>query len=98
MNTALYESTGAIVHDGWKEKRIDFQPYPFPSYTEELIRKLKTTLVLGKNDFLGKLDPAFVAGDLVDDRYVKKAIQGVGGMAKFGLPESYERKETISST
>ena len=97
MDTALYESTGAIVNSQWKEKRIDFQPYPFPSYTEELIRKLQTTLVLGKNDFLGKLDPAFVARDLVDDRFVKQAIQNIGGMSKFGLPnDTFTRKETIT--
>ena len=96
LNTAQYEASGAIVNTGWKEKRIDFQPYPFPSYTEELIRKLKTTVVSGKNDFLKDLDPAFVAGDLVDDRFVKKAIIDIGGMSKFGLPESFTRHETIT--
>ncbi len=97
MDTAQYEASGAIVNTGWKEKRIDFQPYPFPSYTEELIRKLKTTLVSGKNDFLQDLDPAFVARDLVDDRYVKRAIADNGGMAAFGLPDSFTRQETITT-
>lgn len=97
MQTALYEQDGAIVNTGWKEKRIDFQPYPFPSYTEELIRKLKTTLVSGQNDFLQSLDPAFVAKDLVDDRFVKKAILDIGGMAAFGLPDSFSRQETITA-
>ncbi|HUG60050.1 MAG TPA: ABC transporter substrate-binding protein [Candidimonas sp.] len=96
MNTAQYEASGAIVNTTWKEKRIDFQPYPFPSYTEELIRKLKTTVVSGKNDFLQKLDPAFVARDLVDDRFVKKAIIDNGGMSVFGLPDSFTRQETIT--
>ncbi len=96
MDAALYEGSGAIVNTDWKEKRIDFQPYPFPSYTEELIRKLKTTLVSGRNEFLQDLDPAFVAGDLVDDRFVKKAIIDMGGMSAFGLPESFARQETIT--
>lgn len=96
LDTALYESSGAIVNKDWKEKRIDFQPYPFPSYTEELIRKLKTTLVSGKNEFLQSLDPAFVARDLVDDRYAKKAIADLGGMSVFGLPELYTRQESIT--
>lgn len=97
MDTALYEGSGAIVNKDWKEKRIDFQPYPFPSYTEELVRKLKTTLVSGRNTFLQDLDPAFVARDLVDDRFVKQAILANGGPAAFGLPESFTREEIIST-
>ncbi|MCC2596960.1 ABC transporter substrate-binding protein [Pusillimonas sp. MFBS29] len=97
MDAALYESSGAIVNKDWQEKRIDFQPYPFPSYTEELVRKLKTTLVSGRNDFLSDLDPAFVARDLVDDRYVKQAILANGGPAAFGLPDSFSRQETITT-
>ncbi|HCP79092.1 MAG TPA: ABC transporter substrate-binding protein, partial [Pusillimonas sp.] len=58
MDRALYEKDGAIVNTKWEEKRIDFQPYPFPSYTEELVRRLKDTLVSGRNDFLAELDPA----------------------------------------
>lgn len=95
LDRELYESNGAIVNTQWNEKRIDFQPYPFPSYTEELVRKLKTTLVSGRNDFLQALDPAFVANDLVDDRFVKKAILDNGGLATFGL-ESFTRQETIT--
>lgn len=96
LNTELYEANGAIVNKDWNEKRIDFQPYPFPSYTEALIAKLKETLVLGRNEFLADLDPAFVAKDLVDDRFVRKAIEQAGGPAKFGL-ESFTRQETITS-
>lgn len=95
LDTQLYESSGAIVNTDWKEKRIDFQPYPFPSYTEELIVKLKETLVLGRNEFLAELDPAFVARDLVDDRFVRKAIEQAGGPGKFGLT-SFTRKESIT--
>lgn len=97
LDTALYESTGAIVNTAWQDKRIDFQPYPFPSYTEELIRKLQTTLVSGQNAFLHELDPAFVAGDLVDDRFVKQAILNNGGPAAFGIPDSFRRQETITT-
>ena len=95
--TAKYQASKAVLNAGWKEKRIDFQPYPFPSYTEELVRMLKQTLVLGRNDFLQKLDPKFVAGDLVDDRFVKKAIAEQGGMKAFGLPELYTRREVVSN-
>lgn len=92
-----YKASGAVVNSAWKEKRIDFQPYPFPSYTEELVKMLKQTVVSGRNNFLQKLDPKFVAEDLVDDRFVKKAIAEQGGLATFGLPSSYTRRETISN-
>ncbi len=91
-----YKASGAVVHADWNEKRIDFQPYPFPSYTQELVKMLKQTYVSGRNEFLQTLDPAFVARDLVDDRFVKKAIADLGGMSVFGLPNSFVRRETIS--
>jgi NitT/TauT family transport system substrate-binding protein len=92
-----YVASGIIRHADWKERRIDFQPYPFPSYTESLVAMLKGTLVSGQNEFLKTLDPAFAARDLVDDRFVKKAIAGAGGMAAFGLPERFTRKEVITT-
>jgi NitT/TauT family transport system substrate-binding protein len=95
--TPKYKASGAVLNTDWNEKRIDFQPYPFPSYTEELVKMLKQTTVLGRNDFLQAIDPAFVARDLVDDRFVKKALADVGGLKAFGLPNSFTRRETISS-
>lgn len=90
-----YATDGAIRHAGWKQARIDYQPYPFPSYTEQLVRFLKETQVEGDNKFLAGLDPAFVARDLVDDRFVRKSIAAVGGLKAFGLAEKYTRSETI---
>ena len=90
-----YAAEGAIRHPEWKDARIDYQPYPFPSYTEQLVKLLKVTQVEGDNRFLSKLDPGFVARDLVDDRFVKKSIAALGGLKAFGLPESFTRSETI---
>ena len=90
-----YVKDGAIRHPEWKDERIEYQPYPFPSYTEQLVKMLKATQVEGDNKFLASLDPAFVARDLVDDRFVKKAIAAVGGLKAFGLPEKFTRNETI---
>ena len=59
------------------------------------MRRLKATQVDGSSQFLASLDPAQVAGDLVDDRFVKKSIEAVGGMAAFGQSAGYTRKETI---
>lgn len=92
-----YLASGAIQHAGWDEHRIDFQPYPFPSYTEELVRRLKNTLIEGDNSFLAGLDPQQVARDLVDDRFVRNSIAAVGGLKTFGLAESFERNEEYSA-
>jgi NitT/TauT family transport system substrate-binding protein len=90
-----YVASGAIVHKEWNEQRIDFQPYPYPSYTEELVKLLKKTLIEGDRGFLETLDPAFAANDLVDDSFVKKAVLANGGLTAFGLPDGFERKEVI---
>ncbi|MBD9579146.1 ABC transporter substrate-binding protein [Pseudomonas sp. PDM23] len=92
-----YLADGAIRHADWQEERIDFQPYPFPSYTEELVRRLKDTLIQGDKGFLAALEPAQVAKDLVDDRFVRTALASVGGLGAFGFPDSFERIEEIST-
>ena len=81
----------------WLSQRIDFQPYPYPSYTEELVRQLKDTQVAGERDFLDALDPAFVAGDLVDDSFVRRALEQMGGLPAFGLPAGWTRQEVIQA-
>nr|WP_242412008.1 ABC transporter substrate-binding protein [Cyanobacterium sp. IPPAS B-1200] len=67
----FYAQKGAVKHLNWESQRIDFQPYPFPSYTENLITLLKETQVEGETNFLQDLDPKFVATDLVDDTLSK---------------------------
>lgn len=96
-DNAAYVASGAIRHPQWKQHRIDFQPYPFPSYTQTLVSMLKDTVVEGANEFLPGLDPDFVARDLVDDRFVREAIRTAGGMSAFDLPESYTRHEQITT-
>lgn len=90
-----YLADGAIRHADWHAKRIDFQPYPYASYTEELVRRLKLTQVEGNAAFLAGLDPTATAKDLVDDRFVRKSIAASGGLQAFGQPDGYERKEII---
>lgn len=93
--TAEYEASGAIRHPEWEEPRIAFQPYPYPSYTEELVQLLRKTKVEGDNRFLEGLNPTTVAGDLVDDRFVKNALAKVGGLPAFGFPEGFTRTEEL---
>lgn len=90
-----YLASRAIRHPQWQEKRIDFQPYPYPSYTEELVARLKDTTIEAERGFLASLDGKTAASQLVDDRFVKRAIEAVGGMTKFGQPAGYSRKEVI---
>ena len=92
---SAYVQAGAIRNPAWRERRIDFQPYPFPSYTEELVRRLKGTLIEGDRAFLAELDPAFAARDLVDDSFVRRAVAKVGGLPAFGLPDGFTREEVI---
>lgn len=93
---SAYESRGLIVHKNWQQRRIDFQPYPFASYTEELVRAIGRTKVEGDAKFLATLDPKFAARDLIDDRFVRNAINAVGGPGVFGLPANLLRTETVA--
>jgi len=94
---ASYVEAGIVRHKDWFQRRIDFQPYPYPSYTETLVREIKATRVEGDNKFLETLDPAFAARDLVDDRFVLKALAAVGGPQAFGQPASLQRREVIGA-
>lgn len=92
---ADYEAKGIVRNKGWHQRRIDFQPYPYASYTEQLVRSIKATKVEGDTRFLDNLNPKFVAQDLVDTRFVRKAIDSVGGPVVFGVPADYTRRETL---
>jgi ABC-type nitrate/sulfonate/bicarbonate transport systems, periplasmic components len=91
-----YGPSGAIRHPEWGSARIDFVPYPYPSYTEALVRFLQDTYVEGERAFLTRLDPKEAHGRLVDDTFVRKALDQVGGLAAFGLPNEWTRTEVIS--
>ena len=69
-----YEATGAIRHREWRNGRIDFQPWPYPSATKLIVEAMNKTVVEGDTTFLKGLDPNFVAEDLVDYRFVKTAL------------------------
>ena len=90
-----YVQSGAIRHPDWKQNRIDFQPYPFPSYTSELVKMLQQTHIAGEHNWLAKLDPQQVAQELVDERFVRQAIESTQSQQLFGLPADYRRTETI---
>lgn len=90
-----YGPTGAIRNAEWNSERIGFQPYPFPSYTRELVRALRETRIDGDTAFLADLDDDTVHADLVVEGLARSAIEANGGAAAFGLA-SFERVETVA--
>ncbi len=72
----------SLIHPEWDIKRIGFQPYPFPSATEFIIRQMKETVVEGNIDFLKGLNPYAATEELVDDSFVLKAIEETDGIDK----------------
>ena len=92
-----YLESGAIRNEEWDVERIGFYPYPYPSYTEELVRRMGETRVEGEDAFLGELEPAEVADDLVAYDPVRTALEEAGGPPAFDVSENdgYERRETI---
>ncbi len=89
-----YGPTGAITHPDWETERIGFQPFPYASYTEQLVTSLQQTVVDGDRQFLDSLDPASAHGELVNDVLIRSAIEKAGGPVAFGM-DGYDRTEVI---
>lgn len=88
----------AIRHPAWRNSRISFQPYPYPSATRFIARAMQQTVMEGDQSFLQRLDPDFVARELVDDSFVRKAIDAIGGpgaFAEINLEHPWDRQEII---
>ena len=90
-----YERTGAIRHADWQQRRVDFQPFPFQSYSELLVKLLKETHLAGVNTFLNDVQPEKAARELFDTRFVERALQRDGLMSSFGL-QSLQRQEAFA--
>ncbi len=94
-----YDANGAIQHRDWKNGRIDFQPWPYPSATKLIVENMNKTLVEGDTTFLKNLDPNFVAEDLVDYRYVKQSLSNNPDWINdpsVDRANPFERKEILS--
>ena len=98
-NVADYATPPAIQHPDWGQSRINFQGWPFPSATREVVADMKETLVGGDLAFLNKLTPDFVAKDLVQYSYIKKALDAnPKWKTDLSVPQKgnpFERKEVI---
>jgi NitT/TauT family transport system substrate-binding protein len=73
---ADYLDSGAIKnHAEFRNSRIDFQPWPYPSATKMIVEAMSQTVVSGDTTFLAGLDADFVTQDLVNYEFVKKALE-----------------------
>jgi NitT/TauT family transport system substrate-binding protein len=88
-----YVDDGAVRHPGWDQPRIGFQPYAYPSYTEELVRQMRLTAIDADTAWLGRIEPTEVHADLVATRINSRAIDAAGGLAVFGAAAT--RKEQV---
>ena len=70
-----YSAPDAIQNPDWSNGRVDFQPWPYPSATKLIVEEMNKAVVSGDKTFLNKLDPDFVAKDLVDYDFVKAALE-----------------------
>ncbi|MCP4673394.1 MAG: ABC transporter substrate-binding protein [Desulfobacula sp.] len=87
-----------LVHPQWDVSRIGFQPFPFPSATQFIIDQMKQTLVEGNTDFLKNLDTLKATDNLVENKFVLKALSEMGGMKQFcncDIVKPYTREEII---
>lgn len=89
---------GELVHPQWQVARIGFQPYPFPSATRFIVDQMKKTLVEGNTDFLANLDSGDATRQLVDETFVRKALDEMGGLESFcqcELAQPFSREEIV---
>lgn len=96
----VFETPGKeqVLHPDWDVERIGFQPFPFPSATRFIIDQMKQTLVEGDRLFLKNLDTAKASDALVNDTFVLKTLEGMGGMNRFcncDIKKPYTREEVI---
>ncbi|WP_182262845.1 ABC transporter substrate-binding protein [Rhodococcus sp. UFZ-B548] len=86
-----------VAHPEWEPQRIGFQPFPFSSFTAELVEAMHNTVVDGDTRFLDRLDPNTTHDDLVDDRFVRQSIDLYGGPGVVGL-SSFSRTEEVDAS
>ena len=87
-----------VIHPDWDVARIGFAPFPFPSATQFIIDQMRQTLVEGDTIFLKGLDTARAVDDLVEDRFVMKTLNEMGGISRFcncNPAKPYTREEIV---
>jgi NitT/TauT family transport system substrate-binding protein len=68
-----------LRHPDWQPQHLGFKPYPYPSFTERLVEAMSDTVVDGDRRFLDRIDSARVHRELVDDGFVRAALNAQPG-------------------
>lgn len=84
-----------LAHPEWAPQRIGFRGFPFAGYTAAMVGAMHDTIVDGDRRFLDRVAPEDVHRDLVDDRFVRRAIDAAGGPSALGLPADLSREEQV---
>lgn len=96
---AYYKNPQAIKHMEWQQSRINFQGWPYPSATKIVTEELKKVVLTGDRAFMDDLSADFVAKDLVNYDFIKKALEKNPKWKKdLSVPQKgdlYARKEII---
>ncbi len=96
---AYYKNPLAIKHMDWQQSRINFQAWPYPSATKVVTEELKKVVLTGDRAFMDDLSADFVAKDLVNYDFIKKALENNPKWRKdLSVPQKgdpYARKEVI---
>lgn len=94
LDDHAHAPTGRIHHPDWGGERIDFRPFPYASYTEQLVAGMQQTVVDGDRRFLDDLDPSSVHARLVEDRFVRSVLEDSDRRRALGV-DGFERDESI---
>lgn len=87
------EHADALQDSDWHGERLDFRPYPYASFTEELVRAMQQTVIDAPDGFLDGLDPAAAHRELVDETLVTRSIARAGGLGVFDLTGTTRTEE-----
>jgi NitT/TauT family transport system substrate-binding protein len=97
---AYYQNPLAIKHVNWQQSRINFQAWPYPSATKVVTEELKKVVLTGDRAFMENLSADFVARDLVNYDFIKKALEKNPKWRKdLSVPQGgdpYVREEVIA--
>ncbi|WP_346845791.1 ABC transporter substrate-binding protein [uncultured Rothia sp.] len=98
MTDHLANHRDAVKYPSWGGQLLQFQPYPYASFTQELISHMRDTLMDAPTDFLDSLDPGRVHEELVNEELVSTAIAAVGGLSVFGQSGTKRTEEIDGET
>ena len=97
---AYYKNPLAIKHVDWQQSRINFQGWPYSSATKIVVEELRKVVLTGDRAFMKDLTADFVAKDLVNYDFIRKALEKYPKWKNdLSVPQTgnlYNREEVIA--